>query len=321
MVELGCIFHFGPYSYPAYDDIKSARRRKIQNGSEWYYKRLMDENTYRPTSGAKETKTWHYEYYPDKTYDDFSRCLTGEFFEEIVEIWIEKALSIGATYLILTTKHHDGYCLWNTSTLKKVPFDYVEVFVRHVRAHHLKVGFYYSWMEFGVSFTKNYINQVVRPQIDELKQYNPDIWWFDGDWEAKSKYAIEFIHDTTLQLRNLNNKVEINDRTKDSPHSTYYNYADRYIPDQLIDNAEHHRCAKHINDWEHINTIGISWGYNCTQEHQDYKTGQELYDLYQLVKRRGGKFLLNIGPEYDGKLDPTEELSLNQLANLIRSNS
>ena len=53
------IIHYGLYSYYAYDDISSAKKRTIQNGSEWYLGRLTDNNKYRPISGANLTKNHH----------------------------------------------------------------------------------------------------------------------------------------------------------------------------------------------------------------------------------------------------------------------
>ena len=169
MTEIGMIFHFGVYSYPAFDDVDSARRRKIQNGSDWYYMRLIDKGNFRPTSGHEATKKFHDEHYHGMSYDNFSNLLDSENFDKKVQLWIEQAYSIGASYMILTTKHHDGYCLWNTSTGKKTLFDYLSVFVEKVRSSGLKLGFYYSWMEFGVSPTIEYFNRVVIPQINELK--------------------------------------------------------------------------------------------------------------------------------------------------------
>lgn len=72
-MSFGIIFHWGIYSVPAFDDPKSASRRKTQNGSEWYLKRLMtQEGAYRPVSGWKETQAYHAEHYPEMKYEDFA---------------------------------------------------------------------------------------------------------------------------------------------------------------------------------------------------------------------------------------------------------
>ena len=64
----GVIFHWGLYSVPAYDDTKSCKKRSIQNGSEWYLRRLRETGTFRPISGWKETQEFHKANYGDKPY-------------------------------------------------------------------------------------------------------------------------------------------------------------------------------------------------------------------------------------------------------------
>ena len=81
--------------------------------------------------------------------------------------------------------------------------------------------------------------------------------------------------------------------------STYRVYGDRHIPTEIPSVP-----------WEHVNTIGLSWGRNKYQEEKDYKGGIELYELYKKVRSLNGKFLLNIGPNPDGTLDLYELKSL-----------
>ena len=77
----GLIIHIGLYSVPCFDDIKSLRRRKIQNGSEWYLKRLLaDPNGYRPISGHKDTQLYHKNKY-GLDYYKFKEQYTLENFD------------------------------------------------------------------------------------------------------------------------------------------------------------------------------------------------------------------------------------------------
>lgn len=75
MEDLGIIVHYGLYSIYAYDDITSAKRRKIQNGSEWYYPRLLETGSFRPISGHVETQNYHCKYYENCDYFDQSQNL------------------------------------------------------------------------------------------------------------------------------------------------------------------------------------------------------------------------------------------------------
>ena len=94
------------------------------------------------------------------------------------------AREVGAEYVILTAKHHDGFCLWPTQSQTdrgSSILDLVKMFVTAVRKYSLKVGLYYSWMEFGKSCTQDYLTKIVKPQVRELLTYQPDIWWFEGN--------------------------------------------------------------------------------------------------------------------------------------------
>lgn len=301
MTEIGLIFHWGLYSITAYDDPISARRRRIQNGSEWYLKRLMEKGTYRPIAGWQQTQTYHHEEFNDFPYYDLAQFFDMDRLWN-PDDWMQLAKEVGASYVILTTKHHDGFCLWPTKTASPhTDEDYVTRFVASARRHHLKVGLYYSWSEFGQRCTKDYLDTIALPQVEELKQYQPDIWWFDGHWDVTTKYACQKIRNFIVSL---GSNVEINDRLYkdtrwDDPsflgEATYRVYGDRHIP-----------VEKPNIPWEHINTIGLSWGLNLAQEDRDYKTGEEIFDLYCEIHDKGGRFLLNLGPDCDGYLDKQE---------------
>uniref|UniRef100_A0A6C0AFA0 alpha-L-fucosidase n=1 Tax=viral metagenome TaxID=1070528 RepID=A0A6C0AFA0_9ZZZZ len=86
---------------------------------------------------------------------------------------------------------------------------------------------------------------------------------------------------------------------------SYRVYKDRFIPDEKLKN------------WQHINTIGYSWGFNKEQEEYDYKTGKELFEIYEKVKSLGGNLLLNIGPNGEGIIPKYELKALKELVGLI----
>jgi alpha-L-fucosidase len=122
-------------------------------------------------------------------------------------------LCVGASYVILTAKHHDGFCPWPTKSPSKesgcTKEDIVGRFVRTARKYGLKAGLYYSWSEFGLSFTKGYMEKIVVPQIKELHS-SYDIWWFDGDWECRTAVAGKLIDECCTMIKR--DGVEINDR-------------------------------------------------------------------------------------------------------------
>lgn len=310
---LGLIVHYGLYSIPAFDDIKSASKRKIINGSEWYKKRLEeDPEAFRPTSGAKATKEYHKKHYPDMVYDDFSKMFKHDL--KNIDKWTKLAKKMGASYIILTAKHHDGFCLWPSKVGRHSKKDVVQAFKDSCEKRGLIFGLYYSWYEFDKSCTKEYLSEVVKPQIKELIKYNPQIWWFDGSWCLKSQYSLATVEELCSKIRKKIPTAIINDRlgikyTSDDMlgFADYRVYGDRTIPEKKPEVA-----------WEHINTVGLSWGRNKQQKDKDYKTIEELKDLYINVRKLGGKFLINIGPDADGILDPIEESRLLGLGEVIK---
>lgn len=310
--DIGLIFHWGLYSVPAFDDVISAQRRKLQNGSEWYKKRLLESGNYRPISGYKETQKYHEENYGEQEYEDF----IDDFNPNIknMEKWMKFAVQIGAKYVILTAKHHDGFCLWNTKTTDfKAKIDLISIFKKLAEKYELLFGIYYSLSEFDKNCTILYMKTIVIPQITELQTYKPDIFWFDGHWQFKTKFAKESMIKIIKCLKKMNPSIEINDRTSekfesenDLGNSTFRVYSDRYIPEKIPKVK-----------WEHINTIGLSWGINKQQEKKDYKSGKELFTLYSKVRSLKGRFLINLGPDNTGKLDINEQKSLIEFGKIL----
>ena len=310
--KIGMIFHWGLYSIPAFDDIGSARRRSQHSGggSEWLIARLQAKETdFRPPSGWKQAQTYIAKTFsPSFQYQDLI-----PLFEKIqvdFDHWMITAKSAGASYVILTARHHDGYVLDK----------FVEKFGEVAKKHGLKWGIYYSWIEFNKPFTQVYMKTVVEPQLNQFKLLKPDIWWFDGHWNIQTIVGRKFVSQFVQGLKEENPHVEINDRLsveyKQKKNdldwlgdATFRNFEDRYLP-----------LRKPTVPWEHITTIGLSWGRNLQQEERDYKTGKELYALYEKVVELGGRFLINLGPDGNGELDPMEVKCLQEFAGCFKSN-
>lgn len=304
--QLGFIFHVGLYSFYGFDNITSARRRKIQNGSEWYLERLQ-ERSYNPVSGSDRTKAYHKKYGVDFDY------FRAPFFinREAICKWLDLCVKCKASYVLITAKHHDGFCLWNTNTTNnKSSNDIILMFKEEALKRNLIFGIYYSWFEFLHSMTIDFFNNVCIPQLRELIEYNPSIIWFDGDWKVKNQYIIQKIAEIVIFLRNRN--ITINDRICEANKQ----YASFLVgPDRSFYGGIN--CT--TIPWQHINTIGLSWGYNRDQEKTDFKTALDLYEMISTVIKMGGNILLNIGPKHDGTLDHNEEKILNDLSALLKN--
>ena len=289
-INYGIIIHYGLYSYYGYDDVNSAKRRKTQNGSEWYYGRLIDNNEFRPIAGHKSTKKYHKENYGEIDYWDNLDKITND--ENKVKKWVNICKNKGASYIILTSKHHDGVLLFDskTTTLKS-QMDICRVFSEECKRQNMKFGFYYSWFEFGVPFTIPYFRNYCVRQLEELLLYEPNYMWFDGDWKITQKSIQKEIRNIVEVMKN--NKISVNDRIGKNNYdiANYRVFSDRYIPEEKIDET-----------WQHINTIGYSWGYNKMQSKSDYKSKNQIYRLYNQVNKLGGTLLINLGPNENAEI-------------------
>lgn len=329
---VGAIVHWGPWAVPSFDSVASAKARRIQNGSEWYLQRLLTKPTAaRPCSGWRETQAYHEKQYGEgTTYADLAKTFLTTSVARL-QSWPDEWLSLfkvaGASYAILTAKHHDGFCMWPTKTARPAisdgggpSADLVGAFKAAAVKHGLKFGLYYSWGEFNRGCTRDYVEKAMKPQVRELVDtYEPDLFWFDGDWMCATKSSQRAMEDCCALIRRklphclLNDRVgHMADRRADAnhrpPHVSYRVYDDRAIP-----------ATRPTVPWEHVNTIGYSWGLNRQQSAADYKTPEQLLDLHRRVTNLGGRFLINVGPDADGALCPVEAETLRRLGELRRS--
>ena len=302
--DIGFIFHTGIYSYYKYDNIKSARRRKLKNGSEWYLPRLV-AGDYRPPSGTSETKTHHIQKYNNADY----YLAPYQVERDKISEWMNICKKCKATYVIITAKHHDGVCLWNTNTrdeTRKTKNDIVMIFKEEAEKIGLEFGVYYSFWEATEKTNVDYFNNICVLQIQELMNiYNPKHFWLDGDWPFKQKIICKTIDSIVNDMKHRG--ILVNDRlgNRKNTNQSYNVNSDRYIPSSLEFN------------WQHINTIGISWAMNTEQDSNDYKSGQDLVNLLNRVISLGGKLLLNIASDHLGNIDPNEYKSLCDFADII----
>ena len=245
--------------------------------------------------------------------------------------WAKLFKKIGARYAVLTTKHHDGVALWNTnfSTLNvvdKTPAkrDLVAPYVDALRKENLKVGLYYSLIDwshpdYDVVFPrpntrKNYPqknqNQLspwqrfIKFNSGQLKElstnFKPDLWWFDGDWEKSSEqWRAESLKKTLLDW---SPNVIVNSRLK--------THGDYSTPEQGIP------VVRPKGAWEFCMTMNDNWGYFPSDK--NYKPISQIIRTFVEVIASGGNLLLNIGPKPDGTIAKEQVERLEALGNWIK---
>ncbi|CAH1710008.1 unnamed protein product [Aphis gossypii] len=310
--KFGVFIHWGVYSVPAF-------------GSEWFWM------NWRGRKGANYVNFMTKNYKPGFTYQEFGPQFTAEFFDPMQ--WASIIKDSGAKYVVLTTKHHEGYTLWPSK--KSFGWNSVDVgphkdlvgdLSRAIRSlNKTRFGVYHSlyewfnplWLQDKQSnlTTNTFVTEKVLPELYELvNHYKPEIIWSDGEWEAPDTYwdSLNFLawlyNDSPVK-----DTIVVNDRWGGDTlckHGGFMTCADRYQPGKVISRK-----------WENAMTIDkYSWGYRRNARALDVFSIQNL--ITQLVETVsfGGNLLLNISPTSDGMIPPLHEERLLQIGQWLSVN-
>jgi len=265
-------------------------------------------------NGIDESWSFYNEYLPYEDYMDQKDGFTAEKYDP--KEWAGLIKESGAKYAVMTSKHHDGIALWDTrlgdmSVVKQTPAgrDLVGPYCDALREEGIKVGLYYSLLDWShpdyPNFTKTQKRYADDPdrwarfmefnfgQIREIiTEYDPDLVWFDGDWEQSAEHwnAPEI---RTMILENNPNAV-INSRLQ--------GYGDYATPEQGIPVSRPKDAY-----WELCMTMNDSWGYQGRDT--NYKPANLVIRIFADVIGNGGNLLLDIAPKADGTI-PDEQVAI-----------
>ena len=233
--------------------------------------------------------------------------------------WADLIRESGARYTVITTKHHDGFALWDTkagkvSAVKSSPArrDLIAPFADEIRKRGIRLGFYFSLIDWPREDYPNILRSgparydIEREperwkhflafnsaQLRELNdRWKPDLYWFDGDWEftAEQWRAADIV----AMLRKTNPDVVINSRIQ--------GYGDYDTPELGVPVVR-----PQSRWWETCMTINDSWGYRVRDV--DFKSPMTLLRMFVDCISLGGNLLLDIGPRADGTI-PEEEVAI-----------
>nr|CAD7458849.1 unnamed protein product [Timema tahoe] len=237
--KLGVFIHWGVFSVPSFK-------------SEWFWENWE-------TNDSDVVEFMNANYKPGFTYQDFARDFTAEFYEP--DTWANIFQSSGAKYVVLTSKHHEGYTLWPSDysfswNAKDVgpARDLIAPLAESIRSNtDLKFGLYHSLLEWYNPLylqdqannwtTQDFVNQKTLPELYEIVSHSlpinlllPDyqVIFSDGEWTASSDYfrSKEFL----AWLYNespVKDTVAVNDRWGNDAkcqHGGYFNCDDRLNP-------------------------------------------------------------------------------------------
>lgn len=233
------------------------------------------------------------------------------------DAWAGLAVEAGMKYVVLTTRHHEGFCLYDsqvsdfTSVKTAARKDFVADYVKAARKAGLKVGFYYSLLDWrfpGYWEPKKYKDSAeemvcqYHAQVRELlTQYGHiDVLWYDGDW-------VSSVPD--LNRAEFWRSREINAwARKTQPHIIINN---RCGLDEDLDTPEQHVFASAAGrGWESCMTIGDSCGWGYINHNPNLKTVTQLLQNLSTAASGAGNYLLNIGPKPDGTVRVEEQRRL-----------
>ncbi|WP_411825226.1 alpha-L-fucosidase [Luteolibacter sp. AS25] len=219
--------------------------------------------------------------------------------------WMEIAKLAGAKYMVFTTKHHNGFCMWDTKTtdfsIMNTPYgkDIVKMYVDACRRHGMKVGFYYSPEDFAFNYERDIparggaqgrenfgeLLAYTKRHLDELlTNYGEiDVIFLDGGHKAELTEYVHEISPNTIVTRG--EMVTPEQRLPKDP-----------IP----------------GPWETCFTLGNQWQYKPTNE--DYKSGTQLINMLIETRAKGGNLLINMGPMPSGIVPLEQEERFRELA-------
>ena len=265
------------------------------------------------------------------SHDDYLKQLDGfNAANYDPELWTNLISASGARYAVITSKHHDGFALWdsdygslNAMDHAAVGKDILSPFISAMKNKGLKTGIYYSLPDWShkdyTDFTKKekrylieddpqrwdrYL-QFMMGQLGELKNaYDPDLWWFDGDWEHKAdEWRIDQIK---ASLTKDSEGVIFNSRLNGhGDYATPENGPPVHRPEQ--------------DHWELCLTMNDSWGYQGNDN--NYKSSQQVIDIFVNCLSNGGNLLLDIGPKADGTIPAEQQKILKDIGRWTNKNS
>jgi len=298
--KFGIFIHWGVFSVPSF-------------GSEWFWKNWKPDNEYGAFVNATER--------PGFTYQEYASRFDAALYDP--KQWAKLFGNSGAQYVVLTAKHHEGFCNWDSrdsvpSTWNWNAMDVgphrdilgdlaaaVKTEVSPFTQKTLRWGVYHSLLEwFNPDFradiaanfsTSHFRDRKTMPELyDLVKKYEPELIWSDGHWDANDSYwrAPEFLAWYATNSSVAETAVW-NDRWGKRGGGAYISGHDHYQPGKLLPYK-----------WENALTIDAhSWGFRRNGTYEEYlSTENFIHELIETVAF-GGNMLLNVGPRADGTID------------------
>ncbi|MBO0513098.1 alpha-L-fucosidase [Streptomyces beijiangensis] len=322
--KFGIFIHWGVYSVPAWAPVG-------KQYAEWYWDQMQDPNN--------PTYAHHREVYGESfNYDDFIPQFTAKNFNP--RSWVELFRDAGAQYHVLTSKHHEGFALWDSkvsdrNAVKMGPKrDLIKELFEASRTYapELHRGLYFSMPEWfnpdspwmghaprnpytlepvpytGYTAGKDYVKDLQAPQMLELIEgYDPEIIWCDiGGQNDSHRVLAEYFNHAKNRRRPI--EVTVNNRSGIGPHdftTPEYTTYDSVVTDK----------------WEASRGLDpFSYGYNQATPDSMYMSAEEIVHTIVDASSKNGNFLLDIGPRADGTIPEIMQTRLRETGQWLKVN-
>ena len=305
--KLGIFIHWGVYSVPAF--------ASKEGYAEWYYRGLMTSDDRKAFQDSV--------YGKDFQYEDFVPMWKAELWNP--DEWADLFKKSGAKYVLLVSKHHDGYCLWPSkyapgwNSVETGPHrDICGELTEAVRKQGLKMGFYYSLPEWKSDIHRwyvdpddsiaTYVDAHMIPQLKELvTAYKPTVLFTDGEWRnsAEQWHATELI---SWYYNTVGEEAIVNDRWGNGQQHGF--------------RTPEYSAGITLTDrpWAECRGLGRSFGLNRNEPLENYMTSEELIRHFCVLVAAGGGMTLNVGPAADGKIPLLQQERLIDLGQWLKIN-
>lgn len=323
--KFGIFIHWGIYSVPAYAP-RTWELGEIPGNEEWFCNNPYAEWYYNSVNvGRGPTYERHINLYgKDFKYEDFIPLWKAESWNP--EEWAKLFKKAGAKYVVLTTKHHDGFCLFPS---KYTDFDSTHLgpmrnitgeLTDAVRKGNMRMGLYYSglidWqfahdpifcdddMYGTASPTFAYADYSYKQMVELIDTYHPSVLWNDIGWPKQSENAMPYL------LAHYYNTVQegvVNDRFNGL-------YKDFSTKEYQAGNTSRK------DKWEMCRGMGLSFGYNENEGDDQLISLPDLIRLLVSTVANNGNLLINIGPKADGTIPAEQEKRLLALGEWLQIN-
>ncbi len=254
---------------------------------------------------------------PVAEYEKFAGQFNPTKFD--ARAWVKVAKDAGMKYIVITSKHHDGFCMFDTkltdyNVVAATPWhhDPMKDLAEACRAEGIKLCFYYSILDWhNPDQQKDFPKYVeyMKGQLKELlTQYGPiGILWFDGQWIGQ--WTPEQGRDLYKYVRSLQPDIIINNRVGKGGGAD----GDYDTPEQSIPAGPPKGRL-----WETCMTMNDTWGYKKSDSH--WKSPTDLTRKLIDIASKGGNFLLNVGPTAEGTIPPESVERLQAVGKWLKTN-